>query len=93
MTGDPDGPRSLDPEDELAYEVCVGLLNEVVGVHSARLWDAEHASEPDPGRIADIRRGMTHYVAVRERLDPYDSGDVARVSAECAAVVRAFHQS
>ena len=77
----------------MAYQVCVGLLNEVVGVHSARLWAEEHASEPDPGRIAEIRRGMTHYVGVRERLDPYDKADVARTSAECAAIVRAFHES
>jgi len=84
--------KALDPQAEIAYEVPIDLLNEVVGIYSARLWDAEHAVSPDPDVAAALRRSMAHWVKVREGLRPDDQQEVARISQECGAIIRDFRE-
>ena len=79
---------ALDPQTELAYEVCIDLINEVVGVYSARLWDEQHAVRPDLDVIADLRQLISRCAQTQQDLRPRDTDEVARISQECGAVLR-----
>jgi hypothetical protein len=84
-----DETARLSWEAEIAYETCLDLIGEVIGVYAAKLWTAEHASPIDDAAIADLRRSMAHYATLRQQLRPEDADEVSRLTRECADIVRA----
>lgn len=78
-------PHGWDPQTVTAYEVAVDLLNQVVGVYSARI-----AGQRDPEAIASLREAQGRYIETRKRLRPGDRDEVARIRQECAAIIREF---
>jgi hypothetical protein len=83
-------PHGWDPDTVAAYEVAVDLLNQVVGVHSARIRDAERTEPPDEQAVAALREEQAKYVDARRHLQPSDHEQVARIRWECAAIIREF---
>lgn len=80
--------RGWGPDDVSAYEFTMDLLNEVIGVCSARLDE----QRDDAGAVAALSAQKARYAALRAELRPGDRERVAQLREECAAIIREFNR-
>lgn len=84
------GPVTWSPEDGVAYEVALEVIQQVVGAYSALIARERAAAAPD-AELIDSWRGERRRWQERARsLSPDDRGTVDEVSAECAALLPAL---
>ncbi|MFD8562990.1 hypothetical protein ACFV1N_37435 [Streptosporangium canum] len=86
-------PGPYDPDAETAYNTAVSLLQQVIGIFSARRWDLENADQADPARLEEVRQQQAYHIALMQSLDPSDREQVAHVRQECAALIQQAEQA
>ncbi len=77
-----------DPDAAAAFEVTRQLLMRVLAVHSARRWDLEHAEQADPDALRRTVAAQAETAELLKTLDVRDPERVARVRADCVALLR-----
>lgn len=81
-------PGPFDPEANEEFELTRRLLLQVLGVHSARIWDLEHADPQDPEALAAANAAQAETARLVRTLDPDDRVRVAEVRAASVAFLR-----
>lgn len=81
-------PVHLDPDAAEEYEVTRRLLEQVVGLASSRRVAAEQAVPVDEAAVHAADELGRRFAPLMVSLDPTDTAEVARVRAECAALLR-----
>lgn len=77
-------PYTWSDEESVSYEAAVEAINEVVGACSARIADERAKAEPDASAIATWSDERRRCHELRQRLDPTDHEQIARVRRESA---------
>lgn len=81
-------PAHLDPDAVKAYEATRWLLEQVVGLASSRRFAAEQAVPIDEAAVRAADELGRRYAPLMVSLDPAETAEVARVRAECVALLR-----
>ena len=79
------GPVTWSPEDGVAYEVALEVIQQVVGAYSALIARERAAAAPDAEVIGSWRSERHRWQERARSLSPDDRGTVDEISAECAA--------
>jgi hypothetical protein len=81
------GPVTWSPEDGVAYEVALELMQQVVGACSALIAKEESAEAPDTTVIESWERVQGRWAGRERELHPADRRGVESIIAECQALV------
>jgi hypothetical protein len=81
-------PGAYDPAAAAEFELTRRLLLQVLALRSARVRDLERADPPDPDALAAANAAQLETARLVQDLDPDDRALVARVHAECVALLR-----
>ncbi|MGL5866309.1 MAG: hypothetical protein ACRCYX_10650 [Dermatophilaceae bacterium] len=81
-------PIDLGPDAEEEYEATRRLLEQVVGLASSRRFAAEQSVPVDDAALQAADELDQHFAPLMVSLDPTDTAEVARVRAECVALLR-----
>ena len=81
------GPVSWSPEDGVAYEVALEVIQQVIGAYSALIAKEESRAASDASLIESWEQEQGRWAGRGRELDPADRRGIDQVVAECQALL------
>jgi hypothetical protein len=81
-------PAEWNPADEAAREAALEEVSQVIGLLSSHIAREEHAHQPDPARIDELKERQAQWAQAAESLYAASRERIDDIRAACSQILR-----